>query len=68
MDATKLRVLWSLILDASLDNLAEVSEAVFISQLSTYINDNIYLNDHERVALLGYWQARRHLILDMLAV
>ncbi len=67
MDTTKLRELWALILDASLDGLTEVSETVFISQLSTYINENLYLNEHEQGVLLDYLQARRHLILDVLA-
>ena len=66
MDSSKLRTLWLLILDASPGGLAEASEAVFISQLSTYINDNLYLSDHEQVVLKEYLQVRRHLILDIL--
>jgi hypothetical protein len=66
MDASKLRKFWSLILDASPDGLTEVPEAVFVSQLSTYINDYIDLNSTERKALRAYLQAKRHLILDVL--
>lgn len=66
MDARKLRAFWSLILQASPDSLSEASEAVFVSQLSTYVNDNLSLTANEQTDLVAYLRAKRHLILDVL--
>lgn len=66
MNATRLRAFWSLILDISPDSLSQASEAVFISRLSTYINDNLSLTDNEQTDLLVYLRNKRHLILDVL--
>ena len=66
MDATTLRKFWSLILAASPDGLAEVSETAFVSTLSTYINDSLCLSSKEQRVLINYLQAKRQLILDIL--
>lgn len=66
MNARKLRTFWSLILQASPDSLSDTSEAVFVSRLSTYVNDNLSLSANEQTDLVAYLRAKRHLILDVL--
>lgn len=66
MNTRKLRAFWSLILQASPDSLSDTSEAAFISQLSTYVNDNLSLTANEQTDLVAYLRAKRHLILDVL--
>ncbi|MDV3351604.1 hypothetical protein D0962_10085 [Leptolyngbyaceae cyanobacterium CCMR0082] len=66
MDASTLRLLWSVILENSPENISNLPEALFVRHLLEQIQDRVYLSIDEQNAMQSYLQAKRGLILEMI--
>lgn len=66
MDASTLRLLWSVILENSPENISNLPEALFVRHLLEQIQDRVCLSIDEQNAMQSYLQAKRGLILEMI--
>ncbi|MCG8363923.1 MAG: hypothetical protein MJA27_11405 [Pseudanabaenales cyanobacterium] len=66
MTIETLRLLWSLVLEISPDNVAELSDDVLVRSLFSQVNSRICLSLEEQTAVRSYLSARKPLICEML--
>ncbi len=66
MDASMLRLLWSVVLENSSENISSLPEALFVRHLLEQMQARIYLSMDEQDAMQSYLQAKRRLILEMI--
>ena len=66
MNVETLRLLWSVVLEISPDEAAELSDDVLVRNLLFQVNSRIYLSLEEQTAVRSYLRARKPLICQML--
>lgn len=66
MDASKLRLLWSVVLEHSPESIAKIPEAFFVNHILGQIESRVFLSKDEQYAMQSYLQTKRGLILDMI--
>lgn len=66
MDASKLRLLWSVVLENSPENIAKIPEAFFVTHILEQMQARVCLSADEQNAMQSYLKSKRGLILDMM--
>ena len=66
MNVETLRLLWSVVLEISPDEVAELSDDVLVRSLIFQVNSRICLSLEEQTAIRSYLSARKPLIFEML--
>lgn len=65
MNAEILRLLWSVILELSPNNVAELSDEALAGNLVARINSRLSLNREDQMAVRSYLKQRKLLIREM---
>lgn len=66
MDASTLRLLWSVVLENSPESVSNLPEALFIRQVCEQIQSRVCLSPDEQNAMQSYLHAKRRLILEVM--
>ena len=66
MDASTLRLLWSVVLENSPENVSHLPEALFVRHLLEQMQARVCLSMDEQSAMQSYLQTKRTLILEMI--
>ena len=66
MNASTLRVLWSVVFETSPEIVANLPEAVFVGHLCEQIQSKVCLSSDEQSAMQSYLQTKRTLIIEMM--
>ena len=66
MDASTLRLLWSVVLENSPESISNLPEALFVRHLLEQVQTRVCLSVDEQTALQAYLQTKRNLILEMI--
>lgn len=66
MTASTLRLLWTVILENSLESVSNLPESLFVRHLLEQIQSRVCLSTAEERAMQSYLRIKRSLILDML--
>ncbi len=66
MNASTLRLLWSVVLENSPENISHLPEALFVRHLLEQIQARVCLTMDEQNAMQSYLQIKRSLILEMI--
>ena len=66
MDASTLRLLWSVVLENSPESISNLPEALFVRHVCEQIQARVCLSSDEQNAMQSYLHAKRGLILEML--
>lgn len=66
MDASTLRLLWSVVLENSPESVVHLPEALFVKHVLEQIQSRICLSTDEQNAMQSYLHAKRGLILEMM--
>ena len=66
MNAEMLRLLWSVVVDVSLERVAGLSDDVLVGHLVHQINSRVCLSLEEQITIKSYLKTRKPLIREML--
>ncbi len=66
MDASTLRLLWSVVLENSPESVSNLPEALFVRHLLDQIQARVCLSTDQQSAMQSYIRTKRVLILDMI--
>lgn len=66
MDASTLRLLWSVVLENSPESISHLPEALLVRHLFEQIQARVCLSIDEQNAMQSYLQTKRALILEMI--
>lgn len=66
MDASTLRLLWSVVLENSPESVSNLPEALFVKHLLDQIQAKVCLSTNQQNAIQSYIRSKRVLILDMI--
>ena len=66
MDASTLRLLWSVVLENSSESIASLPESLFVRHFLEQIQTRVCLSTDEQTAMKSYLQTKRVLILEMM--
>lgn len=66
MSTEMLRLLWSVVVDSSLERVAGLSDDVLVGHLLHQINSKVRLSSEEQITIQSYLRARKPLIREVL--
>ena len=66
MNAEMLRLLWSVVVDVSIERVAGLSDDVLVGHLFHQINSRVCLSLEEQITIKSYLRTRKPLIREML--
>ncbi len=66
MDASTLRLLWSVVLENSPESIASLPDTLFVRHFLEQVQDRVCLSLDEQDAMQSYLHTRRTLILEMI--